>query len=128
MIPVLNGTSHYLGLITLTSMIGHLRTITAIGEPGGIIILEINEKDYCASEIVQIVESNDTRILSLFLTSDQNSTRMDVTLKLNVTNIGPILQTFYRYNYQVKASWSDQDSYTDELKDRYDALMNYLSI
>ncbi len=128
MIPVLTGTHHYLGLITLASMTGHLMTITAVGEPGGIIILEINEKDYCVSEIAQIVESNNARILSLYITSEPDSTRMDVTLKLSVTDIGPILQTFFRYNYLVKASWSDQDSYSDELKDRYDALMNYLSI
>jgi len=80
------------------------------------------------TEIAQIVESNDTKILSMYVTEHPDSTLLEVTLKVNRIDIGSILQTFFRYNYTVKASWSQEDSYTEGLKDRYDALMNYLSI
>jgi len=39
-----------------------------------------------------------------------------------------VLQTFDRYGYTVKASWSDPDAFSETLRERYDSLMNYLNI
>ena len=95
--------------------------------PGGIVILEMSENDYSLSEITKIVESNDAKILNLCVTSHKDSTLMDVTFKLNVMDIVPVIQTFQRYNYKVKATFGQRDD-LDELRDHYDALMNYLNI
>ena len=128
LLPVLNEKNQYIGAITLSALVGYLPRIAAVSSPGGIIILEINSNDFLMTEIAQIVESNDTKILSMYVTEHPDSTLLEVTLKVNRIDIGSILQTFFRYNYTVKASWSQEDSYTEGLKDRYDALMNYLSI
>ncbi|MCX6286495.1 MAG: CBS domain-containing protein [Bacteroidetes bacterium] len=128
LLPVLNIKSQYLGVITLTGLVQKLSAITSLNNPGGIIVLEINQKDYLLTEIAGIVESNDSRILSLYITSHPDSTKLELTIKVNRVDIGAILQTFYRYNYTVKASWSKEDSFTEGLQDRYDSLMNYLNI
>ena len=128
MLPVVNAKNQYLGVITLTTLVHHMADMAAIHNPGGIIVLEINDKDYSLAEIAQIVESNDAKILSLYVTSHPDSTKLEVTVKLNRIDIGPVLQTFFRYDYLVKASWSQEDAYTEGLQDRFDALMNYLSI
>jgi hypothetical protein len=52
---------------------------------------------------------------------------MEVSIKVNKIDIGAILQTFDRYGYYVKATFGDDED-TDDLKDRYDSLMNYLNI
>ena len=52
---------------------------------------------------------------------------MDVTIKLNRMDISPVLQTFNRYNYNVKTILVEQEI-TEDLQDRYDSLMKYLSI
>jgi CBS domain-containing protein len=127
-LPVLTEKGHYLGLITQPALIDYFASITAIHNPGGVIVLELNEKDYDLVEIAQIVESNDNKILSLSVTSFPDSTKIEVTLKLNRIDIGPVLQTFFRYDYLVKASWSDEDAYSQGLQDRFDGLMNYLNI
>jgi hypothetical protein len=88
----------------------------------------VNRTDYLLTEIAGIVESNDARVMGVFLSSKPDSTRMEVTIRVNVTDIGAILQTFSRYNYLVSASWSKEDSFSDGLQDRYDSLMNYLNI
>jgi hypothetical protein len=88
----------------------------------------VNEKDYLLTEIAGIVESNDAKILSLYITSHPESTRLEITLKVNRIDIGAILQTLYRYNYTVKASWSKTDSFSEGMQDRFDSLMNYLKI
>jgi CBS domain-containing protein len=127
-LPVLNEKKQYIGVITLANLVQHLSDIAALDNPGGIIILEINEKDYSLSEIAQIVESNDAKVLSLYITSFPDSTKMEVTLKLSVIDLGAVVQTFNRYNYTIKATYSDKEGYDDGLRDRFDSLMNYLNI
>jgi acetoin utilization protein AcuB len=128
MLPVVGDNNLYLGAIMLPAVVHSLAEMAGISHPGGIIILEMNFKDYSLSEIVQIVESNDIKILSCFVTSQPDSTVLEVTLKVDHNEIAPLLQAFFRLNYTVKASWSKEDSYHDGLQDRFDALMNYLNI
>jgi len=128
LLPVLNARNQYLGVITLTDLVQKLSAITSLNNPGGIIVLEVNQKDYLLTEIAGIVESNDAKILSLYITSHPDSTKLEITIKVNRVDIGSILQTLYRYNYLVKASWSKEDSFSDGLQDRFDSLMNYLNI
>ena len=128
LLPVVNGNNQYIGAITMSTLVGHLAEMVAIQNPGGIIVLEINNKDYSITEISQIVESNEAKILSLYVTSFPHSTKLEVTIKINRIDIGTVLQTLYRYNYIVKSTWSHEDAYTEGLQDRFDALMNYLSI
>jgi acetoin utilization protein AcuB len=127
LLPVLDEKKHYLGSITLSSLSHHLSGLMNLDNPGGIIILELNDKDYLLTEIAQIVESNDAKVLGMYITTFPDSTRMEVTLKINKIDVGPILQTFMRYNYIIKASFSE-DTYTESLKERYNELMNYLNI
>jgi len=128
MVPVVNDKNQYQGMITMSSLCQHLAEMTSINNPGGIIVLEINNNDYSLSEIARIVESNDAKVLSLYITSHPDSTKMEIVLKINRIDIGPVLQTFFRYNYIVKASWSDEDAYNEDLRERFDSLMNYLNI
>jgi acetoin utilization protein AcuB len=128
LLPVVNEKNSYLGVITLLTLADRIARITAVDNPGGIIVLEVNEKDYSLSEISKIVESNDAKVLSLYLHSIPDSTKLEITLKLNRIDIGPVLQTFNRYNYIISASFSDQDVYSEGLQDRFDSLMNYLKI
>ncbi|MCX6247465.1 MAG: CBS domain-containing protein [Bacteroidetes bacterium] len=127
LLPVLDEKKHYLGSVTLVSLSHHFAGLMALNNPGGIIILELNDKDYLLTEIAQIVESNDAKILGMYITTFPDSTRMEVTLKLNKIDVGPILQTFTRYKYNIKASFSE-DTYTESLQERYNSLMNYLNI
>jgi CBS domain-containing protein len=126
-LPVVDQRNAYLGLITLPNLIRQLTIITSILNPGGIIILEMAENNYSMTEIAQIVESNDAKILDSYLTHNPESTLVQVTLKVNRVDLTPILQTFQRYNYTIRATFAEKDD-LDELRERYDALMNYLSI
>ena len=127
LLPVLDSSNNYIGVITLLDVVQNLNNLTAVQNPGGIIILELNSNDYSLSEISRIVESNDAKVLSLYLYSYPDSTKLDVILKINKIDVRPVLQTFSRYNYTVKASYAEKDNMED-LLDRYDLLMNYLNI
>ncbi len=126
-LPVLNQHQHYVGLIPVASLIHQFATLAATTEPGGIVVLEMNLHDYSMTQISQIVEGNDAKILSSYVNSLTDSTKIEVTLKLNKEDLSAILQTFYRYNYNVKASFH-QSEFSDDMKNRFDSFMNYINI
>lgn len=127
-VPVLSDEEKYLGVITITDLAHEFSNLMSAGNPGAIIVLELKSNDYALSEIAQIVESNDAKILSLFVRSIINSENVWVTLKLNRTDISAIIQTFERYSYKIKAIFSDSEKLDSLMKDRLDSFLKYLNI
>lgn len=127
LIPVVDDKERYLGSITLLSLLKYFSSTFSVENPGGVIVLELSEKDYNLTEIANIVESNNAKILSTFLMNHIDSTRLELCLKVNKLEIGSILQTFDRYGYLIKASFGTDDR-EEDLKERYDSLMNFLNI
>lgn len=126
--PVLDDKNNYLGVITQHDLLRYTSELLAIKQPGAIIVLEMNTNDYSLSQISQIVESNNTKILSAYISTSSDTTKMDVTLKINKNDISSIMQTFNRYNYTIKASYMENDNLTDLLDDRYEMFMRFLSV
>lgn len=127
LVPITNKNNHYLGVITINDLIKYFSKTSAVLNPGGIIVIEVNENDYSMSEIAQIIESNNAKILSSFITSHQDSTKLEITLKINKIDIIPVLSTFGRYDYNVIASFSEPNTKND-LMDRYNSFMSWLNI
>jgi len=126
-VPVLDRQKNYLGLISLTTLVEYFATLTATKEPGSIIVLEIGNRDNSLAHAAQIVESENAQILSSYVRSFQDSTKLELTLKLNRTEISGIVASFLRYDYIVKATYNDVKA-DEGTQDRYDQLMNYLDI
>lgn len=127
LVPVLDVKKNYLGVITMVDLLHYFAELSALKNPGGIIIVELNSNDYSMAQISQIVEGNDAKILSSYITPHQDSTKLELTLKLNVTDLTSVIQTFNRYNYSIKGSFMKFDDEEDLLDERYDLLMRYLN-
>ncbi len=127
-VPVLSEKEKYVGAICFHDIVRYLGKITASENPGAIIILELDMINYSLSQIAQIVESNDAKILSLYTSTPKDSVKLEVTIKINKTDISAIRQTFERYEYQIKAAYNDDDKINELLEERYDEFMNYLNI
>ena len=128
LIPVLDLNKHYLGAISLFKLVTEFSKMISVEKSGGIIILESNIHDYSLSEIAQIVESNNAKVLILFVSSTEDSTLISITLKVDITDLASIVQTFERYNYKIKASFLSEDMLKVFYQDRYDSFLNYLNI
>jgi acetoin utilization protein AcuB len=127
-IPVLDEKEHFKGVITTTDLVRYLAGISSMDQQGGIIVLEIIERDYSLSQIAQIVESNNIKVLSMYITSPPDSTKLEVTLKVNTNDLVSVIRTFERYNYDVK-TWVTSDESMDRFySERFDLLMKYLNI
>lgn len=127
-VPVLDENSHYKGVITTTDLIRYLAGISSMDQQGGIIVLELIERDYSLSQIAQIVEGNNVKVLSMYITSPPDSTRLEVTIKVNTNDLTSVIRTFERYNYEVK-TWVTSDDEMDRFySERFDLLMKYLNM
>ena len=127
-VPVLDSHNHYKGVITTNDLIRHIAGISSVDQPGGIIVLEMIDRDYSLSQIAQIVESNNIKVLSMYITSPAESTRLEVTLKVNETDLLSVIRTFERYNYDVKTWITTSDSLDRFYSERFDLLMKYLNM
>jgi acetoin utilization protein AcuB len=126
-VPVLDAKKNYMGLISINMMNEYFARLTSVTEPGGIIVLEITNKNNSLAHMAQIVESDNAQILSSYVRTFADSTRMEVTLKVNKLDISAITATFLRYEYNIKATFNHTGD-NDNSKDRYDSLMNYLNL
>jgi acetoin utilization protein AcuB len=127
LVPVLNQQKQYLGVITMEELTRKFAHLSALQQPGGIIELEMIQHDYSLSEISQIVESNNGRILSLYVASSDDDSRLRVTLKINLTDLTSILETLNRYNYTVVSSHMNNEDLDDFYQDRFDTFLKYLN-
>lgn len=126
-LPVIDDKGSYLGLITLPDLVEKMAATASVSNPGGILVLELNANDFSMVEISKIVEDNDARILSFYVTSLADSTQLELTMKLNRIDIQPVIQSFIRNDYTIKASFFESD-YFESLRERYDLLMTYLNV
>jgi CBS domain-containing protein len=127
-VPVLDNKNHFKGVITTSDLVRNLAGISSMDQPGAIIVLELISRDYSLSQIAQIVEGNNIKVLSMYITSPPESTKLEVTLKVNSNDLTSVIRTFERYNYEVKTWVSNSDSMDRFYSERFDLLMKYLNI
>ena len=126
LVPVLNEENKYVGYYEISDIIGVFNDTPFIKEPGGIIVVKKELVDYSLSQITQIVESNNGKLLGLFI-SEADPLCVEVTLKISLGPMNEIIQTFRRYNYEI-ISEHQEDNYIKTLKERSDYLDKYLNI
>jgi CBS domain containing-hemolysin-like protein len=125
-VPILDETNKYIGYYEITDIIKFLNETPFLKETGGIIIVEKPVADYSMSQITQIVESNNGKLLGVFV-SHADAERVQVTIKTTVGGINEIIQSFRRYNYEI-ISEHHEDDYLNTLKERSEYLDKYLNI
>ena len=126
-LPVTENGNIWVGAITSTDLLKNLAKLNGIEEPGGIIVLELEKKEFSFSQISKLVETNDAYITQLNTHFDHNLEVLFVTIKINKFEISDIVATFQRYEYAIKYYFGEE-LYENELKTNYDHLMNYLNI
>jgi hypothetical protein len=124
--PVLSETNTYMGYFELADIMNLFNNTPFLNENGAIIVVEKGSRDYSFSEICQIVESNNAKILGIFI-SEIEGEKTQATVKIGEIGLTAITQTFRRYGYEIVSS-HDEDKWTDNLKERSDYLDKYLNI
>ncbi|MES2574519.1 MAG: CBS domain-containing protein [Bacteroidota bacterium] len=126
LVPVLDEKNKYVGYYEISDIMKFFNETPFLREQGKIIVVKKRELDYSASQITQIVESNDGKLLGLFV-SATDVENIEVTLKISIGPVNEIIQAFRRYDYEI-VSEHNEDSYISTLKERSDYLDKYLNI
>jgi Mg/Co/Ni transporter MgtE len=125
-VPVLDDENNYTGYYELEDIVKFFHETPFLKEQGGIIIIEKSILDYSMSQITQIVESNNGKLLGLFV-SEASADKIQITLKIALGGMNEIIQTFRRYNYEI-ISEHQEDNYLNNLKERSEYLDKYLNM
>jgi len=126
LLPVLDDENQVLGYYDLNDIVGVFIDTPFFTEPGGVLVLTKSAKDYSLSEIAQIVESNNTKLLGAFVTDIRNDI-IQITIKISTGNFSEVVNTFRRYNYNILFGNKD-DQFIENLKERSDYLDKYLNV
>jgi len=125
-VPILDDKNKYLGYYEITDVVKFFNETPFLKETGAIIIVEKPIADYSMSQISQIVESNNGKLLGIFV-SEADSEKVQITIKTTTGGTNEIIQSFRRYNYKIISEHQDDD-YMNTLKERSEYLDKYLNI
>lgn len=126
LLPVLDDAEKVVGYYDINDIIGEFINTPFFTEPGGILVIEKGAKDFSFSEIAQIVETNNAKLLGGFITDTHNDI-VQVTIKISSVSLNEIIQTFRRYSYTILFGNGD-DQFLEDLKQRSDYLNKYLNV
>ena len=126
LIPILSKERRVLGYYDLNDIVGIFIDTPFFTEPGAVLVIARPEKDYSFSEIAQIVESNNTKLLGAFITDARNEV-IQVTIKIGSANFNEVVQTFRRYKYNILFG-NKEDQFLEDLKERSDYLDKFLNV
>jgi CBS domain-containing protein len=126
-VPVIDEGSRYIGSITRDDLLRFITENSGLDHPGGIIILELEPRQYSLSEIARICENEDVTVISSQLTTNRETGKVQVTLKTNRTNLEALVSSFQRREYEVKEVFGAQTG-VEDVMDRFRSLMNYINM
>ena len=127
LIPVIDPESNYLGVIAQNDLLRYFSHTASFTGEGAVLVLEMPKRDYSLSNITRIVEEEGIKIMNVFVTSEPDHDNMELTMKLDRTDITRAIASLERYDYRIKETFGELEKAT-MMRERYDALMYYLNI
>jgi CBS domain-containing protein len=127
LVAITNEQQELSGIITLSTLLQQVSVFVGNEEPGGLIVVEMDKRNFSFGEISRLVETNDAYITQLNTYTDAETGLVIVSIKINKSEISDILTTFQRYDYQVRYYFGEEQ-YANELKENYNHLISYLNI
>lgn len=127
LLPVVNEQQELSGIISAKDMMRRISMFVGNEDRGGIIVLEIEKRNFSFGEISRLVETNDAYITQLNTYTEADTGLVVATLKVNKIEISDIVATFQRYEYIVRYYFGEE-AYANELKENYNHLISYLNM
>lgn len=125
-VAILDAQNTYQGYYHSLDIVKFFYDTPFLKELGGIIVVQKPLKEHTMSQVAQIVESNNNKILGVFI-SQADAENVQITIKMALGSFNEIIQTFRRFNYEI-ISKHDEDAYLLNLKERSEYLDKYLNI
>jgi len=128
-VPIVGEDGVFSGTILVNELLERFADVLGVQEKGAVLVLKIAERDYSLSEVSRLIETNGTKVISSYYASTatyENPDEARLTLKLNRTNINPIVATLERFGYAIEEAHAN-DPVESIDQERLDMLMRYLA-
>ncbi|HEX6981140.1 MAG TPA: CBS domain-containing protein [Balneolaceae bacterium] len=127
-LPVVDEEWTFLGIITKQEVLDALTRMLNLAEFGSVITIELNHSDFTISEIVQIIEVEDAKILGLTVEPPNEANQaFEVSIKLNLQDISRISAALRRYGYTVFTGL-EAEVLNEDIENRAGELLRYLDM
>lgn len=126
--PVVNENNIFCGSLQQKDIFAHIPNIFPIENGGAILELEMSYQDYSLSEISNIVEGNNAKIILLSVLPIKGTSKVNITFTIDKIDATEVIQSLERHNYQVKAWFMNNGKIDNILEERYDAFMKYINV
>ena len=127
-VGVLSREKVYLGVVTMEDSIAAFADSLSIQSQGSVLVLSLYMTDYSLAEISRIVETENTKVLSSFITSDPlDDSKIKLTLKLDKPELRHIKATLERFGYKILDHYQEESGVSSE-EDRIGNLLRFLDI
>jgi acetoin utilization protein AcuB len=127
LMPVLEANGDFIGSITLQELLSNFEKLAAISQTGGIIVLEFEKNDYSLAKVAHVIESNDSKILSSYVSNGDSTGKIELTVKIDREELAPVIQSLERHEFRVVGFFQEKTQ-LDDLRNRYDSFMRYMNI
>ena len=127
-VAVLDRESNYLGVVTMEDSIAAFADSLSIKSQGSVLILSMSMTDYSLAEISRIIETENTTVLSSFITDDPlDDNKIKLTLKLDQPELRHVKATLERFGYKIIDHYQEESGVSSE-EDRIGNLLRFLDI
>ncbi|MAN88642.1 MAG: cbs domain containing protein [Algoriphagus sp.] len=127
-VAVVDRDMTYLGVVTMEDAISAFADSLSIQSQGSVLILSLNMTDYSLAEISRIIETENTKVLSSFISSDPlDDSKIKLTLKLDKPELRHIKATLERFGYKILDHYQEETGVSSE-EDRIGNLLRFLDI
>jgi hypothetical protein len=128
MVAVIDRENNYLGVVTMDDAIGAFANSLSIQSQGAVLVLSMFMTDYSLFEIARIIESENTKILSSFISNDPlDDSKIKLTLKLDRTEMRHIKATLERFGYKILDHYQEEEGVSGE-QERIGNLLRFLEL
>lgn len=93
-----------------------------------LVVVEIALSDYTLTDIARLVESNNARVMNLFVLPVADGCTLMISVKLNLLDVSPVLMSLERFGYKVLFYHMKEGDVTDTHKERLNELLYYLEM
>ncbi|MDH6534262.1 CBS domain-containing protein [Parabacteroides sp. 52] len=127
-LPVVSSEGKYVGAITREKLLDALAELCNVHSEGSVIVLEMLPQDYVLSDIARLVESNNAHVLNLLTSTEKDTGRLLVTIKIDLEDASPVIRSFERFNYNVVYHFMENGRIDEQLQQRMNELLYYMNM
>jgi len=128
LIPVVDESEQFIGVLQKKDILEAFMDMLNVKSSGSVITVEVGHADFTLTELVNLIEVENARILGLTVEhGNEDSPNMKISFKLNLEDTSAVTSSLKRHGYTT-ATENTQDLLEADMSSRANELIRYLDL